>query len=148
MAGPDRTDLSDAPGLAAFFDAARAGGADPSPELLGRVLQDALDQQDRQAVARAAARPGARDARAPGSALARNPTLAAPRWRELLALLGGWPGLGGLAAAGLVGVWIGYALPGDLAGDGFGLGLFQPAAGDLDAFLTADAILFLTAEDF
>ncbi|MFK7751152.1 MAG: hypothetical protein AB8B51_01255 [Sedimentitalea sp.] len=32
-------------------------------------------------------------------------------WSQLRDLLGGWPGLGGLVAAGVAGVWIGIAPP-------------------------------------
>lgn len=38
---------------------------------------------------------------------------AAPRlgWRNWLATLGGWPALGGMAVAGITGLWLGVAPP-------------------------------------
>jgi hypothetical protein len=33
------------------------------------------------------------------------------RWENLLDIIGGWPALGGLATAGIVGVWMGAAPP-------------------------------------
>lgn len=42
--------------------------------------------------------------------------VAPPRslWDSFLDLIGGWPAMGGLAAAGLAGVWIGFAPPATL----------------------------------
>ncbi|MEL6570853.1 MAG: hypothetical protein AAFQ64_04285 [Pseudomonadota bacterium] len=43
--------------------------------------------------------------------------IVAPRpnlWDSFLDLIGGWPAMGGLAAAGLAGVWIGFAPPATL----------------------------------
>lgn len=37
--------------------------------------------------------------------------VAATRWRDVLALLGGWPAVGGVVAAGVAGLWIGVAPP-------------------------------------
>jgi len=39
------------------------------------------------------------------------PALRPGKWAQLLALLGGWPTFGGLAAACAAGVWIGLAPP-------------------------------------
>lgn len=44
----------------------------------------------------------------------------AGHWRQLLALLGGWPAMGGLAAACAAGVWIGVSPP-DFLPDPVGL---------------------------
>jgi len=44
----------------------------------------------------------------------------AGRWRQLLALLGGWPAMGGLATACAAGVWIGVSPP-DFLPDPVGL---------------------------
>ncbi|MGR3436497.1 MAG: hypothetical protein ACU0CO_16690 [Shimia sp.] len=44
------------------------------------------------------------------------PAAAAPRPMRLRRVLGGWPTLGGLVAAGLAGVWIGAAPPPPLEG--------------------------------
>lgn len=81
--------------LEAMFAAARSAAAEPSADLLARVLADAEAVQDGRA------------------ALATGP-VAAPRggggiWASILAALGGWGGAGGLAAAGLAGLWIGFA---------------------------------------
>jgi len=37
-------------------------------------------------------------------------------WTRLAQGLGGWPGLAGLGAAGLAGLWIGLAMPATLPG--------------------------------
>jgi hypothetical protein len=37
-------------------------------------------------------------------------------WRSMLELIGGWPSVGGLAMAGIAGVWIGIAPPLGLEG--------------------------------
>lgn len=37
--------------------------------------------------------------------------IAVTGWRGAFDLLGGWPAMGGLAAAGIVGLWIGVAPP-------------------------------------
>lgn len=42
--------------------------------------------------------------------------VAVAGWRGALDLLGGWPAMGGLVAAGIVGLWIGIAPP-DLVND-------------------------------
>ncbi len=40
------------------------------------------------------------------------PKTAGPgRWRILLAALGGWPGVSGIATAGLTGLWLGFVTP-------------------------------------
>lgn len=71
--------------LEAVFAAARQRPADVSDGLMARVLADA----DRIAAMR---RP-------------------APMWLQIRDALGGWPALGGLAAASAAGVWIGLAPP-------------------------------------
>jgi hypothetical protein len=76
-----------------FFDAARRSRPDPSEALMARVLADALDTQGQQMrVVRAARRP-------------------TPLWMQLRDALGGWPALGGLAAAGVAGLFIGFSAP-------------------------------------
>ena len=72
------------------LDLARAEAARPAPEaLLARVIADAARE--------------ARPARAAGPRPGR---LAAA-----LASLGGWPALGGLATAGVAGLWLGFSPP-------------------------------------
>jgi hypothetical protein len=85
-------------GLDVFFEAARAQGLGPSPDLLSRVLADAEATQH--------ADPTATFAPAPC------PGIAARLYR----LLGGWPAVAGLATAALTGIWIGTALPEGLLG--------------------------------
>jgi hypothetical protein len=76
-----------------FFDAARRTRPDPSEALMVRVLADALDAQAQQT-------PVVRTARR-----------SAPLWMQLRDALGGWPALGGLAAAGVAGLFIGFSAP-------------------------------------
>lgn len=85
-----------------FATAAADPGGAPSAGLMARVMQDAETQQ---------------------AALAAQTVASVPResfWRGLLGMLGGWPSLGGVAMAGVAGVWIGVAagpsvMQGDLA---------------------------------
>lgn len=83
--------------LDVFFDAARRQAADPSPDLMQRVLDDALAEQQRMA---AQAAPQARPGR------------PARGWlRQLLSAIGGWPAVAGLATASVTGLWIGVNPP-------------------------------------
>ena len=61
--------------------------------LMAAVLRDAATLQPRTGVAEAV-RPGI--------------------WAQFLDLIGGWPAAGGLAAAGVAGVWLGATLPAGL----------------------------------
>lgn len=81
-------------GLDAFLAAARDEAPLPSGDFLARVEADALAEQAR--------RVGMRPAR-PGP------------FAQLRAVLGGWPGLAGLAATCAAGVWIGVNPPADLS---------------------------------
>jgi hypothetical protein len=110
--------------IEALFAAARAHPAEPSAALLARVMEDAMIE------ASACALPD----RAPVRHAARRGVLAA-----LVAAIGGWPAMGGLATAGLVGVWIGYAAPAgldtvtsDVFGDGYEVSDLVPS---LDSYL-------------
>ncbi|MFW8594871.1 hypothetical protein ACOHWE_11765 [Cribrihabitans neustonicus] len=50
--------------------------------------------------------------RAPGGRASRTrPGPHRQGWRQLAAAVGGWPAMGGLAAAGLAGLWLGLAPP-------------------------------------
>jgi len=53
------------------------------------------------------------DAEAVRLDLQRSATVPRPWWR-VFDIIGGWPGMGGLVAAGCAGVWIGFAAPGFL----------------------------------
>lgn len=55
-------------------------------------------------------------------------------WPRFMAMIGGWPAVGGLAAATVAGIWIGVAPPAsvedftaDLAGDTVSISLFSDA---------------------
>lgn len=84
--------------LELFFDVARAETPVPSQDVLARILADADKMMPV----------------APVQAPARAPGL----WAGLLAAVGGWPAVAGMATATVAGVWIGFAQPdgvGDLA---------------------------------
>lgn len=83
--------------LEALFSAAASDAAEPSQALMRRVLVDA------DGVAGGLTAPAPAQAAGPG---------LLPR---LLSGLGGWPGLAGLATAGVAGLAIGIASPGTLA---------------------------------
>lgn len=89
---------TDLPKIEALLDLARAEAPEPSADLAARVAAAGRELQPRPAAVRPT------PARAPGF------------WRRLLDGAGGLPGLGGLAAAGLVGFAIGMG------------GLLDPAA--------------------
>ena len=109
-----------------FFGAARRAAPRPSDALLARVLSDALAVQ-------AAPVPTRRPTR---------PSLLA----QLRDALGGWPAVGGLATAGMMGLAIGIAAPAGL-GDLTAALLGQPADGylvDLMPELDFDIAMDLT----
>lgn len=88
----------DAPGLDAFFDAARQAPPEPTADFMSRMTEAALDAQIAQSARRRAAAPQ-------GAGL----------WRQLGQALGGWPGLAGLAAVCVAGLWLGVSLPAGLS---------------------------------
>lgn len=89
--------------LETAFAAARVAAAAPAPAaLVARVEADARRVLAERVPPRTLAGNGARR-RAGASA-----------WRALVAALGGWPGIGGLAAASATGLWIGFAAPAGL----------------------------------
>jgi anti-sigma-K factor RskA len=87
-----------------FLAAARSEAPLPSGDLLARIEAQALAEQP---VAGPRSRPE-------------------PVWRQVLAVLGGWPGAAGLAAACAAGLWLGISPPavvdGLLGADTAGLG--------------------------
>ena len=90
---------------ALFAAAARDAAQEVSPGLLARVLADAEAMQPEAAVL---------------------PTGQAPQRRGfggIISALGGWPSLGGLAAATVAGVWIGFAATPALFPEGLAAGL-------------------------
>ncbi|MCH2168069.1 MAG: hypothetical protein MK107_10125 [Oceanicola sp.] len=96
-----------------FFDAARSAQPEPSPELMARVLDDALAMQP------------------PAQPLAARPAPSVPTrsWLgTLLDTLGGWPAAASLATATLAGVWIGISPPDAVSAVTAQLGLAAEAA--------------------
>ncbi|MCI2398606.1 dihydroorotate dehydrogenase [Aliiroseovarius subalbicans] len=85
-------DILDDAALEAFFTAGRADTPVPSSDLMARVLADAEAHQSKP-------RPIARPAQ-------RRSLLAG-----LIAAIGGWPALAGMATATVAGVWLGFAQP-------------------------------------
>lgn len=79
-----------------LFATARATGADASPALLARVLDDALAHQPQP--------------RAIGAVSQARPGL----WAMLTAALGGGMSLAGLGTATMAGLWIGFVQPASL----------------------------------
>ncbi len=92
--------------LEVHFAAARRAGAELPAALTARMLADAARVQADQATP-APQRPTGRDA-------------VAGRLWQLVRALGGWPAMGGLAAACAAGVWLGVAPP-DFLPDPVGL---------------------------
>ncbi len=108
-----------------LFAAARTDSrATPSPDLLARVLTEAEGLQ-------------AGFQTAPEALPERRGVLS-----SLLAALGGWPSLGGVAMAGMAGVWIGVAAGGTLMQDTLGLDIYGESAqsylSDLDELYAFD----------
>lgn len=83
----------DVDNLDVFFDAARRQAADPSPDLMQRVMDDALALQQA------------------ASVIAPEPAAAPGLLRQLLTAIGGWPAVAGLATASVTGIWIGVNPP-------------------------------------
>lgn len=96
MTNDRRTDREER-ALDALFDVARSDVPEPSPDLLARVLSDAEAVQAGR-LAETGKTPPRRRA-VPGF------------WKMLIAAIGGWPSLGGVAAAGIAGLWIGLNPP-------------------------------------
>lgn len=75
-----------------FFEGARAQRPAVPDDLMARVLADAASAQ-------------------PRIAIAPQPKI----WTAILDLIGGWPSVGGLAMAGVAGIWVGFAPPTSVA---------------------------------
>ncbi|PIE12902.1 MAG: hypothetical protein CSA70_08065 [Rhodobacterales bacterium] len=73
-----------------LFNAAKATPVEPGDDLMARVLAQALHAQADQQMIEPA-------------------TSTCPILRSLFAAIGGWPALGGLIAAGVTGIWIGFS---------------------------------------
>lgn len=119
----DRRDQAEDGFLDAVLDEARGAGALPLSEgLSARLMADALAWQPRAAA----------------------PVPWWQRMRQALAEVGGLPGVAGVAAAGVAGIWIGVAPPasadGLVAGLGMGQGLGQGLG--LSALIDGEASVF------
>lgn len=109
-------DRKDHDRLDAYFDAARRQTPALSDAALARLTTQALQVQ-----AEAAAPQGTHPQR-PG------------RLAQLLAMIGGWPAMAGLATAGIAGLWIGAVPPAGLANLAADLGAVTGTSDD-DAYL-------------
>ena len=85
MTDPSDTELND------LFDSIKVQKPLPSDDLMARVLADA-------------------DALQPEPQVISNPRSSQPR-ASLWDMIGGWPALTGVAAAGVAGLWLGIAPP-------------------------------------
>lgn len=117
------TERDDDAALEALFAAARNRAPEPSADLLARVLAQAEAVQAEQ-VAR---RPKAPAARRGGA------------WRGLLDLIGGWGGVGGLAAAGVTGLWIGFTGTGAIGTAT--VAIWGEPAAEIEAFLDSENVI-------
>lgn len=118
------TESHDHSDLDALFALGRSGGAEPSVDLMARVMADA------DAVLLHHAVPVAR-------ALKARP----PVWSQLVQALGGWGGIGGLLTASFAGLWLG------LAGVGGDIGLWSASANATGVDLVPDAYAMLVVEE-
>lgn len=96
MTKPDEKALED------FFAEARSVEFSPSEDLLERVVADANDVHVGQLVIRPS-------------------NVGSSIWPQFMDFIGGWPSLGGVAAAGITGLWLGLVPTASL--DGFAAGL-------------------------
>lgn len=106
-----------------LFAAARTDSrATPSPDLLARVLNEAEGLQLATSVP--------------------VPPQRRSLWAALVAAVGGWPALSGVAMAGVAGVWIGVAAGTTLMEDTLGLDIYGETAqsylSDLDEIYAFD----------
>ena len=80
--------------LESYFEAARRESVEASPVLLARVLADAEAEQANLAMSGATVAPDRQSV-----------------FANLLAGIGGWPSVAGLATATVAGIWIGFSAP-------------------------------------
>ena len=93
-----------------IFATARGAAPQPSDDLMARIMADA---------AGASPQP--------------------PLWKGVFDMIGGWPALGGLVAAGVAGIWVGIAPPPivtDLTADILGASLSVDLLGETDVYFT------------
>ena len=124
MAETDRNTGEDNGDLGLFFQAARRE-TPPLPDgLAARILGDADQVQ---------AGFGTSEKDATGRGL----------WQQVMQMLGGWPSIGGLAAACAAGMWIGLAPPSFLPDP---MQLVTGAQADIDLFGGDDLVAALSEE--
>ncbi|WP_246045427.1 hypothetical protein [Rubellimicrobium roseum] len=82
--------MTDEDELEMIFAQARGLRPEPDDDLMARLMADALREMPGTVVAAPRPKPG---------------------WRDWMRALGGWPALGGLAAATVAGFWIGLTAP-------------------------------------
>ncbi|GAA6179342.1 hypothetical protein NBRC116594_07800 [Shimia sp. NS0008-38b] len=128
MADKFDDDMLDDLFAAAKSDARQA----PSPDLLARVLADAEAVQ-----AELAATPAAASVAVQKTGL----------WQAFLAAVGGWGALGGVAMAGVAGVWIGVSSGTALMTNTLGLDLYGETAQTYLSDLDVSYALELGAEE-
>ncbi|MGH1368663.1 MAG: hypothetical protein ACRBCL_08595 [Maritimibacter sp.] len=117
--------------LDAFFAAAKSDAPTPSDALMTAIMQDAIR--------------AAEGFEAVKTAPARGPKMGL--WATLMAVLGGWPAVAGMATATVAGVWIGAAAPQGVSS--FAGGVLMPVASasasgeeyELDEFVPGYAAL-------
>lgn len=119
--------------LAATFAAARQSPPEPSAEFMARILAEGLAQQP---PARAVAPVQAHGLGSGGGVLA-----------QLLAMLGGWRGIGGMATAALTGVWIGFAGMGQLGDIAAGYLGTADALGTVDLLPDTDVLAMMLDQE-
>lgn len=93
----DRKENRDVSALDPYFRSARQDMPEVSPDLFARIMGDAESVQA-ELIRTSASRPS-RTIRRPGF------------WAALVAAIGGWPAVGGLATAGIAGLWLGLDPP-------------------------------------
>mgnify|MGYP001627886646 FL=1 len=85
-------------GLEAYFDPARRTSVPLSEDMLHRLTQDALGTQKEFSATKLALISGPVSTRL-------------GKFGQVVALIGGWPAMAGLATAGIAGLWIGAVPP-------------------------------------
>lgn len=131
----DEQEKTAAQDLDALFVAARAEPLRPSAELTSRILADAAQVQAWQAQTAAAENPVHRGLNRGLRHL----------WQQFQASIGGWPAVGGLAAASAAGLWIGLAPPDFLPDPAQIAGALADGQSDL-TYETYDLALLLEEE--
>lgn len=105
-----------------LFAAARSAPPEPSGALMARVMRAAQTEMRMRA------------------APVRDSVFA-----RVLAVIGGWGGVGGLATAACAGLWIGFA--GNVAPEGLAYGLADPSGASVELLPEAEVSAFLDGSE-